>query len=339
MNLVTGATGTIGAHLTLKLLQQNQKVICIKRAGSDVNKTKKIFSYYTSDYEKLFERIIWVDADVTDMFSILDALEGVDVVYHCAGIVTFNKKQSKELFKINIEGTANMVNACLEKNIKAFCHVSSIAAIYNPDIKINIHENVYWKSSPNVGNYAISKYGGEREVWRGIEEGLNAVIVNPGIVLAPGFWNQSSGKLFSTCFKGMLFYGSGSSATVDVEDVVNCMIALVEKKQFNQRFILTENNYSYKEILSKIHVEFGNKPPGFLAPKFLLIFANIAESILCFFTNKEPLLTKETAISSLDVNTYSNAKIKQAIGYEFKPINKSLKFICNCFLIDFKRLS
>ena len=336
MILITGATGTIGAHVTLKLLQQNKKVVCIKRVGSDTNKTKKIFSYYTSEYEELFNQIKWVDADICDIYSILDALEGVDSVYHCAGFVTFNKKHEKELFKINVEGTANIVNACLEKNISALCHVSSIAAIHNPDITTNINESIYWKSSPNVGNYAISKYNGEREVWRGIEEGLNAVIVNPSIVLSPGLWHQSSGKLFDICFKGSPFYTNGKSATVDVVDVANCMIELVEKKHFNNRYILAENNYSFKELLTKIHCEFGKNAPKILANKFLLMVADIFESIRSKITNAEPLITKESAKSSLDSNTYSNSKIKNAIQYSFKPIDESVKFICSCYLKDLK---
>lgn len=336
MNLVTGATGTIGAQVVLQLLQQNKTVVCIKRIGSDINKTKKLFSYYTDDYENLFKQIKWIDADICDIYSIIDALEGIDTVYHCAGFVTFNKKHKTDLFKINVEGTANVVNACLEKNIKALCHVSSIAAIKNADVVKNIHEGIYWKSSPNNGNYAISKYNGEREVWRGIEEGLNAVIVNPGIVLAPGFWNQSSGKLFSTCYKGLPFYTNGGSATIDVEDVAKCMVQLVDKKIFNNRYILIENNYSFKDILNKIHTEFKKATPRFLATKPLLKAAAFANWFYTLFTKKEAVITSETIESSLDVSTYSNAKIINALNISFKPQAESIRFICNCYNKDLK---
>jgi nucleoside-diphosphate-sugar epimerase len=334
MNLITGATGTIGAQVALKLLLNNKSVTCIKRANSDINKTKKLFSYYTSDFEKLFQLIKWIDADVCDIYSLLEAFDGVDVVYHCAGFVTFDKSKEKELFKINVVGTANVVNACIEKKVKALCHVSSIAAINNPDVTSNISEAVYWKSSPHVGSYAISKYNGEREVWRGIEEGLNAVIVNPGIVLAPGFWNQSSGKLFTACSKGMLFYTSGKCAFVDAEDVANCMIELIDKQQFNNRFILTENNYTFKEVLSKIHIEFKQPPPRFLATKYLLFTVSILESIFRVFVKKDALLSMEGARSSMTTNTYSNQKIKSTIHFSFKPIASTIAFICDCFNKD-----
>jgi nucleoside-diphosphate-sugar epimerase len=331
MNLITGATGTIGAHVALKLLLNNKSVTCTKRANSDINRTKKLFSYYTHDFENLFQRIKWIDADVCDIYSLLDAFDGVEVVYHCAGFVTFDKSKETELFKINVVGTANVVNACIEKKVSALCHVSSIAAINNPDIVSNISETVYWKSSPNIGNYAISKYNGEREVWRGIEEGLNAVIVNPGIVLAPGFWNQSSGKLFTACSKGMLFYTSGKCAFVDAEDVAICMIELVDKKQYNNRFILSEGNYTFKEVLSKIHIEFKQPPPRFLATKYLLFAVSFLESMFRMFVKKEAMLSMEGARSSMTTNTYSNQKIKSIIHFSFKPIDSSIAFICNCF--------
>ncbi|MFO0322497.1 MAG: SDR family NAD(P)-dependent oxidoreductase [Bacteroidota bacterium] len=333
MNLVTGATGTIGAQITYRLLQQNKTVVCTKRKGSDINKTKKLFSYYSSDFEELFNRIKWIDADICDIYSILDALDGIQYVYHCAGFVSFDIKNQKKIFQINVEGTANIVNACLEKKVN-LCHVSSIAAIQNTDIAKNIHEGVYWKSSPNIGNYAISKYNGEREVWRGMEEGLNAVIVNPGIVLSPGFWNQSSGKLFNFCYKGSLFYTNGVSASIDVTDVANCMIELMDKKLYHNRYILIENNYYFKDILSKIHISYGNKAPRFLATKALLMLATIAESIRSGFNKLEPIFTKETVKASLDINTYSNSKIKMSIGYSFKPIDESIKFITGCYKKD-----
>ena len=253
MNLITGATGLVGAHVALQLLQQGKTVCAIKREGSDVLKTKNLFSYYTPDFDNLFNKIKWIEADVSDIYSLLDALEGVNTVYHCAGFVSFNRKQKKQIHAINTVGTANMVNACLEKKTANFCYVSSIATLQNPDITKNIDESVYWKSSPTASDYAISKYNGEREVWRGIEEGLQAVIVNPGIIIGPGFWKQSSGKLIEACYKGNPFYTEGSSATVDAKDVADCMIQLVEKKHFGKRFVLTENNYSFKEILSEIH--------------------------------------------------------------------------------------
>lgn len=337
MNLITGATGLVGAHVALQLLQQNKSVVAIKRKGSDVSKTQKLFSYYTSDADSLFSKITWLDADVCDIYSLLDALEGIETVYHCAGFVSFNSNDHKQMHRINSEGTANMVNACLEKNIKALCYVSSIATLQNPDITKNIDESVYWKSSPTASDYAISKYNGEREVWRGIEEGLNAVIVNPGIILGPGFWNQSSGKLIKTTFKGNPFYTNGSSATIDAKDVAACMIQLVENKQFSQRFVLIENNYSFKEILTQLHKALGKKEPTIEAGKILLTIGKWFDGIRSFISGKEQLITQETITAGLDKNSYNNNRIKLALNYQFIPLQETVKFVCAAYLNDIQK--
>ncbi len=337
MNLITGATGLVGAHVALQLLQQGKSVVAIKRIGSDISKTKKLFSYYTSDFENLFNKIKWVEADISDIYSLLDALEGIETVYHCAGFVSFNSKDNKQIHRINTEGTANVVNACLEKKIKALCYVSSIATLQNPDITKNIDESVYWKSSPSASDYAISKYNGEREVWRGMEEGLSAVIVNPGIILGPGFWYQSSGKLIDACYKGNPFYTEGSSATIDAKDVSDCMIQLTEEKHFGKRFILTENNYSFKDILSETNKALGKKEPYINAGKGLLITAKWLNAFSCIITGKEPIITKETITAGLEKNTFNNVRIKQTINYEFTPLKETLTFVCNAFLNDIKK--
>lgn len=336
MNLITGATGLVGAHVALALLQQNKSVVAIKRQGSDILKTKKLFSYYTSDADILFNKIKWIDADVCDIYSLLEALEGIETVYHCAGFVSFNSKDNKQMHRINAEGTANLVNACLEKNIKALCHVSSIATLQNPDITKNIDESVYWKSSPSASDYAISKYNGEREVWRGTEEGLNAVIVNPGIILGPGFWHQSSGKLIETCYHGNPFYTNGSSATIDAKDVADCMIQLTEKKEFSKRFVLIENNYSFKEILLKVHKALGKKEPSIEAGKVLLTIGKWIDKIKAFITSKEQLITKETINACLDNNSYNNKRVKETLSYQFISLQNTVQFACDAYLNDLK---
>ena len=215
--------------------------------------------------------------------------------------------------------------------------MSSIATLQNPDITKNIDETVYWKSSPSASDYAISKYNGEREVWRGMEEGLNVVIVNPGIILGPGFWYQSSGKLIETCYKGNPFYTEGSSATVDAKDVAACMIQLTEQQHFGKRFVLTENNYSFKEILSQTRKALGKKEPSLNAGKGLLILAKWLNAFGCLFTGKEPIITKETITAGLEKNTFNNARIKQTINFQFTPLAETLKFVCKAFLNDIKK--
>lgn len=336
MNLITGATGLIGAHVALALLEQGKPVTAIKRAGSDTQKTKHLFSYYTSNYEALFGRISWVDADILDIYSLLDAFEGIHTVYHCAGFVSFNAKDKAQLQKTNAEGTSNVVNACLEKNIPHLVHVSSIATLQNPDIKTKIDETVYWKSSPRAHDYAISKYNGEREVWRGIEEGLNATIVNPGFVIGPGFWEQGSGRLFSQLYKGMPFYTRGTTSYIDARDVAQIMIRLADEKIYNRRFVLTEGNYPFRQIFDWAAEGFGKKKPSMEAGPFLLSLAKAGDALRSGLTGAVRVVTKETIQAALDTNTYDNSLIKKTLDYKFIPMKESIAFSCGCLLKDKK---
>lgn len=328
MNLVTGATGIVGSHVVLTLLQNNQAVVACKQTNSDLKKLEEVFSFYVEDYQPLFEKIKWVDLDIRDIFSIEDALEGISYVYHCAGFVSFETKDRKKLTEINEQGTKNMVDACLKKGIKALCHVSSVATINNLDYTLPLSEEVFWKTSGKESDYAISKYNAEREVWRGVEEGLNAVIVNPGVILSPGFWGQSSSRLFETCSQGNSFYTEGLAAYISAKDVAEIMFRLVSQQHFNNRYILIEENYSYKNILTQIQGHFNKPAPHIRVSALMLNTARIFESFLAFFTGKQKKLSKPLIHAAFNRQLFSNKKIKQALGVELSPAGLVIEQIC-----------
>ncbi|MBA3681134.1 MAG: NAD-dependent epimerase/dehydratase family protein [Bacteroidetes bacterium] len=334
MNLVIGATGILGGHVVLKLLQNNQPVIAGKQKTSDLKKVEKLFSYYDPKYKQLFEKIKWVDIDVTDVYSIEEALEGISNVYNCSGFVSFNKADRKKLFQINEGGAANVVNACMQKKVGALCHVSSIATVNNSDYILPLNESVFWKSSGKESDYAISKYSGEREVWRGIEEGLNAIIVNPGVILSSGFWDQSSSQLFNVCYKGNQFYTDGIAGYIAAPDVAACMIELVEKRLFANRYILIEENYSFKEILSSIQTKLNRSKPSINAGKSMLELARIMDSFICLFFGKPRRITKPVIYAGLNKQSFSNTKIKAVFLKGFTPVNQAIEKICADFLAD-----
>lgn len=336
MNLVTGATGLLGSHVVLKLLQQGKTVVAAKQSSSDLIKVKHCFSYYTKDAETLFSKIKWVDLDITDVYSIEEALHGIEHVYHCAGFVSFLEKDFQKLTLLNETGTANLVNACLVANIKSFCHASSLSTINNDDYEGELSEKIFWKTSGKESSYAISKYNAEREVWRGIEEGLNAVIVNPGFILAPGFWKQSSGKIFAFCKKGNMFYTDGSTAYVDVNDVAEVMVQLMDKQIFNERFILIENSYTFKDIFTQIQQKFGKNGPTIKSRIYLLQLGRIADAIWSTITGKDRVLTTNTVRTAIGHKKYSNYKVKNALSFSFKPIKEVLNDICNHYENDLK---
>ncbi|MBL7931430.1 MAG: NAD-dependent epimerase/dehydratase family protein [Bacteroidia bacterium] len=334
MNLVTGATGIVGSHVALALLQQGREVVATHQAGSDLNKTKTLFSFYSSEALDLFNRIKWIEVDIRDVYGIEAALQGIDYVYHCAGFVSFDKKDRQKLFDINEKGTRNIVDACLHKSVKALCHVSSVATINNLDYTSDLTEEVFWKTSGRESDYALSKYNAEREVWRGIEEGLNATIVNPGVVLSPGFWNQSSSQFFDICYKGNKFYTNGMAAYIAATDVARTMIFLIDAENFGERYILVENSYTYHNILSTIQSKFGKPEPAINASAQLLKFAGFFEKMASFFSNRPVKLNKAVINAALNKQIFSNRKIKKLIDFDFRPTHTVIEQICDQYLRD-----
>jgi dihydroflavonol-4-reductase len=334
LNLVTGATGILGSHVVLALLLDNKEVIACRRKNSDLGKVKQLFSYYTTNYDALFQKIKWVEVDICDIFSIEEALAGITNVYHCAGFVSFEKKDRKKLKEINEYGTKNVVDACLHKGIAALCFASSVATINNTDYHLPLTEDVFWKSSGKESDYAISKYNAEREVWRAMEEGLNAVIVNPGIILSPGFWTQSSSRLFDQCYRGNSFYTEGMAAYVVAMDVATIMIKLVESRQFDNRYIVVEGNYSYRSILSQVQTSFNKKAPKIRAGKTLLNLVKFFNGLFSFLIKKESKLTKAIIAAAFNKQVFSNQKVKNALSYELLPVNDAIKMICNFYLAE-----
>lgn len=335
MIFVTGGTGLVGSHLLYDLVRSGKTVRALKRKDSNLANVEKVFSYYTRSYKELAGRIEWVHADLMDIYSLLDVLEGVDYIYHCAAKVSFESKNEAEMMRSNVEGTANLVNAALTKDIKKFCHVSSIATLGREEHEPLITENMFWKASPDNSNYAISKYAAEREVWRAAEEGLNVVIVNPSLIIGGGNWQQSSSNMFSRAYRGLRFYTEGVSGFVDVRDVSTLMIRLTESDISNQRFILNSENASFRHYFDLIHHAFGKSKSSIRAGKFLSSFAWRAELIRYFITGSKPLITKETARSAHRISYFSNAKILTVFpDFQFIPLHESVKATAKLFLDD-----
>lgn len=322
MNLVTGATGLVGSHVLLTLLLQGKKVVAAKRPGSDLLEVERVFSFYTPDHKELFSKIIWRDIDLNDVVGLVEVLKDIKNVYHCAALVSLNNSDRNLLFKINTEGTANMVNASLACNIETFCYVSSITTIQDPEHKGELDETIFWKNRPLQSAYSQSKYQAEQEVYRGIEEGLSAVIVNPGVIVGPGNWNRGTGKLFSVSSKGVKFYTEGINGFVGVMDVAEIMVKLVDKKITGERFILIEGNYSFKEILEKIHNSLGKNPPAIKAGKSFLQLGRILTFLL-----PENLKINNSMIETLTEKVrYSNRKLLSFIQHKYTPIDDCIRF-------------
>jgi len=334
--LVTGGTGLVGSHLLFNLVSGGSKVRALKRESSNLELVKKVFSYYSDEADVPLSLIEWVDGDVTDIYSLYDAMENIEQVYHTAAMVSFNPSDRKIMTKINVEGTANVVNAGLNKKIKKLCHVSSIATLGRTDNEELINEETHWKNSKNNSLYSVSKYGAEREVWRGIIEGLPAVIVNPSVIIGPGNWNKGSSRLFKQVWDGLKYFTEGVNGYVDVRDVAKSMILLMESDITNSRFIVSSENIDYLKLFSLIADGLVKNKPSVKANSILSRLIWRMEKLRSSFTGKNPLITKETARTAFQKYYYSNEKIKKMLGFEFIPMGVSIKETCRLFLKDIR---
>lgn len=332
MILVTGSTGLVGAHLLYKLTSNNEKVRAIYRNEYKLDHVKHVFSNYTDDYKSIFDSIDWVKADILDTPSLSEAFKGIDYVYHCAAFVSFEPDKYQLLRRTNIEGTANIVNFCISNSIQKLCYVSSIATLGHELNNKSINEDSIWNPEEDHSVYAITKYGAEMEVWRGTQEGVDAVIVNPGVILGAGIWHYGSGNLFKKAHKGLKYYTAGTIGLVDIEDVISIMIMLLKSDIINERYVLVAENWTYKLFLQTLAKSVNSKEPKKMASKKILNFAWRLDWLKRKITGKRRQLTKHLVRSLSSETHYNSDKIKKALNYTFKDVNKSITKIGNLYL-------
>lgn len=332
MIFITGGTGLLGSHVLVELLKRGKNIRALKRKSSSLKQTKAIFAhFFKENAAQELAKIEWVDGDILDITSLEEGIQGCSTVYHCAGLVSFKKRDFKKLMKINKEGTANMVNVSLAHTISLFCHVSSTAAIGRSVNKTSYDETNHWITTKENSNYAVSKYSAENEVWRGKEEGLAVVIINPSVILGVGDWNESSLSLLKVVKKGLKFYTTGTNAFVDARDVAYVFCELAERRIINERFLTFSENVSYQHLFQLIAKAFGVKPPSIAVKPWMVGFAWRIEGLLAFFFGKKQNITKETARSSMMTTLYSNEKVKKALDFEFIPLEKCVKDAADFF--------
>ncbi|HTD98642.1 MAG TPA: NAD-dependent epimerase/dehydratase family protein [Mucilaginibacter sp.] len=322
MILVTGATGFLGSEVAKQLVLQGNRIRCTKRSASKI----------PALLVPLNENIEWVEADLLDVFSLEDALTDVTQTYNCAAWVSLKQADKEPMINTNVTGTGNLVNLCLLNNIR-LVHVSSVAAVGEAKPGELITEKHHLDQATEHDGYAISKLESEMEVWRGIAEGLDAVIVNPSIIIGPNAGIDGSGALFEMIRKGFKFYTNGSMGLVDVEDVAKCMIALMNSDIHAERYIISAENCNYKELTTEIAQGFNIKPPATLAKPWMMELAWRAMAFVAFITRGTPAIDKVSAQSASIHRDFDNSKIKKATGIEFKPLSVSIKEVCKALKV------
>jgi len=319
MVLVTGGTGFIGAYIIKELVEKGYSVRAIRRSN-------KLPFFISPD---ILNKVDWVNSDVLDVISLNEAMQGVDAIIHSAALVSFNKKERKQMYNTNVDGTANVVNLALENGIKRLVHISSISALGRTFAGEQVNEEKKWVESKLNSHYGISKNKAEMEVWRGIGEGLDAVIINPSTVLGFGNWHDSSCAIFKNMYKGFPWYTNGINGFVAVEDVATIAVLLMKSNITEERFIISHENWEFKKLFDVIADGFGKDHPKWQATPFLSNIAWRMEKIKSALKNAKPLLTKETARIALSKTYWQNDKILKALpGFSFMSLEPCITKAC-----------
>lgn len=323
MNFVTGGTGILGAQLLCDLVQRDEAVRAMKRPTSNLDFVRRVFEF--NKLTDSFSKIEWVDGDLLDVIGLEALMINCHKVYHAAAMVSFSKKDEAQLMQINIEGTTNVVNACLSAGVKKLCYASSVAVFGREPGRGMVNEEVQWKRTPYNSNYAISKYGAEREVWRGTEEGLDAVIVNPSVIIGPCQWDKSSGVLFRSIRKGLPFYTLGTNGFVDVRDVSAAMLALMDLPLRNERFIINGENLVFRDFFFMVADALNKKRPHIYAKPWMSAIAWRAMAVIGMLTGKTSAISKESVSTAHMDSYYSSEKLTAHTGISPRPLADAVK--------------
>lgn len=335
MILVTGGTGMVGAHLLLACAKKNLPTLAIFRTKKHQQKVVNLFNILAPQNPDYFEKIQWHEANINDVVKLEEVFAKATIVYHCAAKISYAQYHSEKLIKTNIEGTANTINLALKYKIKKFVFVSSIASLGVEASVPFVNEDNLWNSNKLHTPYAYSKYGAELEVWRGSQEGLDVVIVNPGIILGSHFWESSSGALTKKVAKGMLFYPTGNAGIVAIEDVINVLSKLMESSVKNKRFILVSKNLKYKELIEKIAAGVNSKKPKIALSKTLLYLLYILDKTAYAIGLKKSFFNRATIESLCSQQQYDGSKIEREIDFTYQDSELTLKKISQDFKVYF----
>lgn len=321
MILITGATGFTGSYILRYLVEQGHAVRAIYRRQSPFDLVAPVR-----------DKVEWVQADVLDIPALEQAFHGVTQVYHTAATVSFSPADNQRMMHVNVQGTANLVNLALDHGVEKFLHLSSVAAIGKTASKATLSERIPWERSKYNSPYAVSKFRSEREVWRGIAEGLNAVILNPSIMLGGGFWNHGTGRMFSRVAEGLRFYPMGGTSLVDVRDVARIAIQLMASDIAGERFIVTSEFWPYQKLLTEMANQLGVKPPNMPARPWLTNLMWRLDEWKAGLTGGKASITRHIARGMQSAYQYKTDKLERAIYPSFIPIEQTIAETAKAYL-------
>ena len=324
--LVTGGTGLLGSYLLQRLLKDDASILALRQSPHPERLTA----------EEL-RRIEWVEGSILDTSLLDEVMTGVDSVYHCAGFVSFNPSHRERMWRINVEGTANLVNTSLRHGVRKMVHVSSVSALGRKRNHQTVDEKAQWDDDSNLSAYGRTKFMAEMEVWRGVAEGLKAVVVNPSIILGCGDWSKGSSAMFRNAYEEFKWFTDGSTGLVDVRDVAEVMVRLMDSDVHSERFIVSAENWPYRRVFGEMAKAFGKKPPSMRASPWMGGLVWRWERLKSRFSDREPLLTRETAETAQMHVSYDNGKLLAHLpGFSFRPLEESIGDHCREYLVKMR---
>lgn len=330
--LITGASGLVGSHILLKLCQEGQSLRALARNPAEAEKQiAEVAACYGLSWDAFSPQVEFMQGDLLELYDIEKALEGITSVIHCAGFVSFSRKDCKSTQIINARVTADLVNVALEFPVKWFCHISSVAAIGDEEPE-DITENLIWKQQSRHNCYALSKYEAEKEVWRGIEEGLNAVIFCPSVVTGPSGKPAQLSQVFNFLRKSRGWYVNGQAGYVDARDVADAVWLAYSRQMHGERYILNAQNLSNLSFLQSCAAAAGLPAPTKALPGFVLQIGGFLGSLMHWFKFRHPLPDRATVYALRGVRSYSSEKFKKASGMSYRPLDESLNLMAKQFM-------
>lgn len=322
---LTGGTGLLGTYFLIQALEQGHSVTAIYRNENSIETTKKVFALQGDKLLEKFSEIKWIKADISNPLEIDEIILPSHTVVHCAGMVSFLPRDEQEMYKSNFVGTQNLVNVCIEKGVKKFIHISSVSTLCK-EVEIR-DETSFQRPAKEAGFYGKSKYLAEMEVWRAMQEGLNAVVLSPSIILGVHNWNKGSSKMFEVASKGLLFFTEGKTGFVDAKDVANAILIVAENDTKQKRYCLNSENIYYKDFFERLHQLFGKPIPKYKAGKLLTSVYWRLQWIKSEIINTNPLVSKESADTAHSIRIFNGDRFAKEFNYSYTPINNTIKSV------------
>lgn len=315
---ITGATGLLGREILQEFLQKGYQIIALKREKSDIS--------------NFHGNIEWITGDLEYFDTYAEVFSKVDLVIHAAGKVGFHPHRGRQIIHFNTNTTKDIVNACLEHRCELI-FVSSVAALGQSKNGFTSEQDDFDLNALH-NDYDYSKYFSEMEVWRGIAEGLKAIMINPSIILGiPARWHESSGTFWKQIRGGFSYYPQGSTGFVDARDVAFATRKLYENQSFGERFIINSENRSYEDFLKSIHQSFGRNSNMKAVPKWISSIAWRLSSI-GRLVGLKPVYSKALHKTINSHQAFSNQKIKETIDIKFRKLEESVNWVSEQYLAD-----